>query len=284
MKEIILHIGRHKTGTTSLQLFMGLNDKLLAEKFGILYPLNGRDQKNQYHHPVFENVIAKNGNMDTKLVNAILKEGEDKGVDRILLSSEMLSRPTVSIQQLEKIRDSFSDIKIKILVYLRQQDKFLLSTYAERVKKNLIAAPKTIHDIDAVLDYCEFINKFSIIFGSNAITIKMFENAVKNGIYEDYLAALGITLDPEFKIPKKMANERWPWLYVEIVRFANNNNLLRKFLTHRRVYATVARLHRIAPAIMDCPKPLSKNECRQIMEKYRESNEKLAKEYLTCDK
>ena len=40
-KRLFLHIGRHKTGTTSLQNFFSEKKELLSER-GILYPETGR--------------------------------------------------------------------------------------------------------------------------------------------------------------------------------------------------------------------------------------------------
>ncbi len=52
MKTVYLHIGTHRTGSTSIQRFMANAEEALAEQ-GIIYPKTGRpdtDWTNQYGH------------------------------------------------------------------------------------------------------------------------------------------------------------------------------------------------------------------------------------------
>ena len=50
-KNIIIHAGTHKTGTTFLQSFLSLNFKELLNE-GILFPLSGRIGKFGGHHNI----------------------------------------------------------------------------------------------------------------------------------------------------------------------------------------------------------------------------------------
>ena len=60
--EIIIHIGRHKTGTTSIQHFLVLNEELLLNQYGIYYPEIGRCPLFKYHHPLFSDWGANKKN------------------------------------------------------------------------------------------------------------------------------------------------------------------------------------------------------------------------------
>jgi len=283
MKEIIIHIGRHKTGTTSLQHFLALNDNILVNQCNLLYPESGRDQRLLNHHPIFRDVVVDDGEINMKLVKSILLEAEDKGVSRILLSSEILSRRTVTASQLIRIRDAFKDCQISIVVYLRRQDKFLQSAYAERVKRGFVASPDTIHDIDAALNYYKFIDKYADVYPPNTITVKSFEAAVKANLYSDFLSIFNINLSSDFQIPKKSSNERWPWLYIETIRYANSMKSVRKILTHHWIVGAAIKLNQMLPHMLDNPKPLSVEDSRRIMKKYYESNKAVAQKYLNKD-
>lgn len=280
MTEIILHIGRHKTGTTSLQHFFSVNEALLLKRAGILYPQTGRDPWYQFHHPVFRSLIADGQGMDKDLVKGIMNEAEVKGAARILLSSEMLSRPTVTQAQLEEIRRQFADCPVSLIVYLRRQDTFLQSTYAERIKQGLLSAPDTIFNIDAALDYYQFIQKYASVFGADAMAVRSYDRAVKAGLYEDFLGVLGVKYDSQFVNPEKKHNERWPWSYLELVRHANASGWGRKLMTHHYVSGAAARLGRLFPTILDKPLPLTPREKESILRQYHDSNNKLAKEFM----
>jgi hypothetical protein len=257
-----------------------MNRELLAKRFGILYPKSGCDSWHHYHHPIFQDLIEHNQQVDSTLVESILTEATQQGISRILLSSEMLSRSTVTIEHLKEIRRSFGKHQITIVVYLRRQDGFLQSTYAERVKRGLLAVPATIQNIETELDYYRFIQKYATVFGAGSIKIRSFERAIAVGIYNDFLQVLGLSLDSEFRLPEKNVNTRWPWLYIELLRVANATKLTRKLMMNRWILATAIRLNRLFPTIMDNPKPLSLKAKKLINERYIESNNKLAREFL----
>ena len=58
-RTLYIHVGTHKTGTTSLQQFLLLNEKLLRQK-GLFIPLSGRmHRKEPWHHPLANSLKAK---------------------------------------------------------------------------------------------------------------------------------------------------------------------------------------------------------------------------------
>jgi hypothetical protein len=279
MPEIILHIGRHKTGSTSLQSFLALNEELLLASSGILYPRAGRDAEMHYHHPIFQDVIEDGRPMNTCLVEEIIDESNRKDASRVLLSSEMISRSSVTEEQLQEIRNSFGKNRVSIIVYLRKQDTMLQSMYAERVKRGLLVAPDTIFDIEGSLDYHAFIVKFANVFGKQAITIRIFEHAVQN-IYMDLIGALGASTEAEYAIPDRRRNERLPWSYIELLRHANATTLGRKIVLHSLMRRLALSMRRLLPNLMDRPGPLKNSERASLIQAYTESNRRLAQEYL----
>jgi len=279
MAEIVLHVGRHKTGTTTLQNFLALNEDRLLKREGILYPQAGRDARHHCHHPLFREFIETGQCIDASLVADVLDEGERRGALRILLSSEMLSRKCVTGDQLQEIRQSFRNNRFSIIVYLRRQDALLQSMYAERVKRGLLAAPDTIHDIDVCLDFHKFIRKYSAVFGENAITIRIYEHA-SHGIFMDFLEALGASFDSEYVLPERRRNERLPWLYVELLRRANTTALGRKIAVHPLIRQTAIKMRQLFPNAMDRPEPITAAEREILIQTYKESNTRLAQEFL----
>ncbi|QXD16183.1 hypothetical protein GQ464_004310 [Rhodocaloribacter litoris] len=64
MKKVFVHAGTHKTGSTSLQVFLAKTQVLLAEQ-GVLYPRSGRpDRKGVVsagHHELAWSLLGKHG-------------------------------------------------------------------------------------------------------------------------------------------------------------------------------------------------------------------------------
>jgi hypothetical protein len=89
-RQLILHIGYPKTGTTALQRFWELNESFLRKNL-LLYPMAGRIHAAHYG---FSYRLGLNG--DTKLdvppldelIGALRLEMDESGLDRALVSSE----------------------------------------------------------------------------------------------------------------------------------------------------------------------------------------------------
>jgi hypothetical protein len=279
--SIILHVGRHKTGTTSLQSFFALNYSLLARKFGILYPVTGRNRKKNYHHPVFKKLINHEKHIDPELIAAIFEESASMNTGTILLSSEMLGRPGISDDQLEKLKDAFSGHEIKIIIYFRRQDTFLLSMYANGVRRGQLAAPKTIHDMDVALDYLAFAQRYARVFGRDAIIVRSYDNALRSGIFADMLETLGVKDCNEFRRPTARLNKRLPWRYLELLRVANKHRWQRYIIGHKWTQKFAHWLNRCFPVFMDNPKPLDSTECRSLLSQYEDKNAELVRLFLS---
>lgn len=280
MKELIIHAGRHKTGTTSIQRFLALNYSKLLSEHNLLYPVTGRDRYYEYHHQLFEQLVTSHKGMDANLTELLNLEIDAKSPDRVIVSSEILSRTSVTENKLEKIKKAFSDFTVIIVIYLRRQDSYLRSEYAERVKRGLLFSPDTIYDLDVELDYYKFIEKFSRVFGRECIRVRVFEDAVKIGIYNDLLSTLNIELNSGFELPKKIYNRRWPWLLVEVVRRLGPKSFFRKLITRQKIVRIILYLNYYFPSLFEKYEPLTDAECAEIMNKYHPSNQKLATEYL----
>lgn len=64
MKTVYLHIGTHRTGSTSIQRFLANGEEALADR-GVIYPKTGRpdtEWSNRYgHHLLHWSLVGKNG-------------------------------------------------------------------------------------------------------------------------------------------------------------------------------------------------------------------------------
>jgi hypothetical protein len=279
-RQLILHIGRHKTGTTSLQKFLSLNDQILLDKHNILYPTSGR--RVNYHHPVFWRLINDNNGLDYALRDRVVDEAKERNARKIILSSEILSRPSVTREQLDTIKSEFRIFDISVLVFLRKQHDFLESVYAEMIKTGILCYPAKIHTIDVELNYYTFISKYADVFGKDNIIVLPYKTNSEHSIFNDFLNALGCEPDNNFIFPRRK-NTRLPWMYIEVLRIVNKSERVRKKLDENKIRKLANITHRIIPGIVDKPRPLSDTERSDIMDAYDETNNMLAREYLGRD-
>lgn len=104
MQELILHIGRHKSGTSSLQDYLFSNQNNLATQ-GVLYPNAGLAGKIAHHD------LAKFLNQNSMDVNKYrnLKRRfrqETKGFEHIIVSSEEFQ----NCKKMENVTDFFQGL------------------------------------------------------------------------------------------------------------------------------------------------------------------------------
>ncbi|EAQ03092.1 hypothetical protein OB2597_13148 [Pseudooceanicola batsensis HTCC2597] len=133
MARLVLHIGTHKTGTTSAQDTFHANRATLAEH-GVVYPDLGRHTG---HHGLLTDWIAlpQAYRLPGGARAALEKLAADwRGTDRtLLLSSEEFSRAggrggRVDFNELRRI---FSGYELTLICVLRDQKSFLQSVYLE---------------------------------------------------------------------------------------------------------------------------------------------------------
>ena len=276
--EIIIHIGRHKTGTTSIQHFLALNEDLLLNQYGIYYPEIGRDPLMKYHHPIFRDWVENKENLDLQLINEIIENAKRKSASRILLSSEILSRDSITETKWLQLKEAFNE-KITIIVYLRRQDKYLQSMYAEEILHGLINSKSTIKDNKTNLDYFQFLAPICRTFTQNRIIVKSFDRAIKLDLYKDFLKNLGITFNDEFQLPPDNLNQSLPWRYLNIVRYANDYPFMRRLFINTISMRLIVSLAKIFPSFFNTPLPLTGEQRQEILSRYEESNKMVARKY-----
>ena len=277
--EIIIHIGRHKTGTTSIQHFLALNEDLLLNRYGIYYPDIGRDPLMKYHHPLFLDLAENKFNLDLQLINKIIENAKRKSASRILLSSEILSRDSITETNWLQLKEAFNE-EILIIVYFRRQDKYLQSMYAEEILHGLIKSKSTIKDTKTNLDYFQFLAPICRTFNKNRIIVKSFDRAIKLGLYKDFVKNLGITFNDAFQLPPDNLNQSLPWRYLNIVRYANDYPSIRRLFINTISMRLITSLAKISPSFFNTPLPLTEEQRQEILSRYEESNKMVARKYL----
>lgn len=295
MKKLWLHIGTHKTGTTTLQRFFQLNRQGLGE-LGIEYPTAG---SYYYADEASQSLLAHSlrGERPAYIRRQVSFSREQCVADirrdiansphpQVLVSSEHFSQAATA-EDVRAIRQVFDGLvsSIGIIVYLRRQDSRMESGYNQRTKsgmntqtlahwasQHLRVAPTNHFLYDQKLDL------FASEFGRENITVRVFERQQLHpqGLIHDFMAAIGVH-DLSGLTIAPAENESLPVEVVEAMRCATA--LIPDAPARRRLCRLIgsSRLQGIDTgrySMLD--EPLR----ARINDFFRSSNERVAREYL----
>lgn len=131
--HVIVHIGTHKTGTSSIQQSLfDARDELL--KHGILYPESGRpdDSYTRTGHHLLAWGLRNRHNVDCSSWDALAAELSKSNAHTAVISSEVFG-PALS-EEVGRIRQYLSPHEVSVIVYFRSHVSFALSFYKQFVQ------------------------------------------------------------------------------------------------------------------------------------------------------
>lgn len=146
MKEVILHIGTHKTGTTSIQKAIKGYRKNKVCTTSLPYenhsiPLYTIFSENRYDYHIWKKVGLVKEKIDefkNKFLQILDKDLDDKEFEKILISGEDIS--LLSENNTNEMIKYFlkKNLKVKVIIYVRSPIKFILSSLQEMIKNGSI--------------------------------------------------------------------------------------------------------------------------------------------------
>lgn len=184
MKQVYIHIGLHKTGSTYIQKVFADNRTVLQEA-GIEYPKLGAEFL-YGHHNIAWSLIPGH----------VLENTDDFTFDKLLthLSASLSKRFLISSEdfeffqtvQIDKLHHLLSDYDTKIVMYIRDPVDALYSRWQESVKHgdttSLEAYYRQILASPSPLDYYRGGDRWAAIFGQQAMRFVIYDNLVANKI------------------------------------------------------------------------------------------------------
>ncbi len=209
MSRVVLHIGTHKTATTTLQDSFRHNAALLAEH-GLNYPV--LDARHSGHHGLVMdwNPLPRVYELPGGSVAALRQIARDHagGNATVLLSSEEFSRGADGARvDFRAVRDALAGFdRVEVLCVLREQWRFLQSVYVELSKYR--PPPRPVHLAEAALttglaeglwlDYGALHDHLRQAFTAEEITFLDFDQAARSpeGILGAVMRHLGLPIGP----------------------------------------------------------------------------------------
>jgi hypothetical protein len=191
-KRCFIHVGTHKTGTTSIQAFLRDNEERLGAH-GVIIPKAGRGEDAAGHHNLTLQLlgdhafVAQRGGLQEVLAEL---QGSDKYT--ACLSSEDFSLASRSRETLETCRDAIAGAGFTplIVMYLRPQISYCVSIYAEIVKNGNRKPFATYLEelaqygsflwngvVGPLCRYDVLLERFGAVFGERAIIVRRYRPA-----------------------------------------------------------------------------------------------------------
>lgn len=217
MKQVILHIGPHKTGTTFLQKIFSQNKETLATN-GIDYIDFGMVHFG--HHKIPEFLNKKK-----------FKKGEIKKAisqsphERVLISSENfdLLRP----YSIDFLKNELIDFKVEIVIFYRMPTDRMFSWWQEEVKHggtdsyyDYIVDHYSKPFLSPVLNTSKLVDLYIEYFGSDSIRLFDYDYCIQEkGVLKEFQKYLDLSSD--LKVESKKINQRLAIQDIEIIRVLN---------------------------------------------------------------
>ena len=307
-RELILHIGSEKTGTTSLQEFLHMNRKRLGSK-GVYFPYKF-GLKNHTNLVMFslndfkyDHFFLKKGVynsfqrrlFDDAFLRAFDNEMNDinSSINKVVISSEHFHSRITDVEELVKLKRLLEQYfyKITIVCYLREQSSLAESWYSTVLKSGSIKkngkSPKFQSFIDEwckpenhYFNYYKMLSKWESVFGFNSIKVRVF---TKGKLIEDCIISdFNHYFLDEGKGLKKpsVKNESLSNLSSKIIAFIN------AVMPTFTIYAKPRRflVNLVSKIKFGGPLKIREKKRQEIKMLFFDDNKKLSKKYLNDDR
>lgn len=264
MPRLLLHIGTHKTGTTSIQRFCSANRSALR-KLGLWYPSAsiGEFPNHYAHHRIAHAIAGRDPDFDASHAAQFFERVQQKTRDdeTILISAEPMYRHMITApgdvatpgsptrdernaryrRYAQAVRDSIGGLDdVTVMIMLRRQDVFAESLYAEQIMSTGYNRPIETFaaERDLLLDYRDRLDVWADVFGGDdAISVRIFDPANMGVPIERYFVEwTGVEWDDSLEVGPRQ-NVSLSRTFVEFKRMLNDpkqsnavNNELRRWI------------------------------------------------------
>lgn len=205
--NIILHIGWHKTGTTSIQEFLKKNSNKLIHENKVYYPDEGLI--GCAHHQIAWVLKGQDSSPwgkldisnDSLLIEKAIESCKKHDCENLIFSSEEFC--TFSEKDIIKLHGILKDEinKVTVIIYIRRQDLLIESSYNMEVKwwgrRLSDEFQQYVKNKTPYIKYDVILDKWANVFGLESIKVRLYDtnNMPQNDIRMDFCLATGINPD-----------------------------------------------------------------------------------------
>ncbi|MDY3853732.1 MAG: hypothetical protein SO170_02035 [Butyribacter sp.] len=298
MGTLYLHIGTPKTGTSAIQVFMGKNRHILKKK-GVCYPDFRLEfpgiGANRNAHFLVHRYFDKNKKRDYEAEKSIQEKAFSlllenlSRYDKVVMSDEGIWNGFEFFEDFwKKLYQKITDAghELKVIVYLRRQDVFIQSYWAQQVKETSTMTFQQFIEKKRYekchLDYDVSLEQIANVIGNNNMIVRVYEKGqyYGNSLVSDFLHIIGLEMDDSFCAPDIMVNQSISGISLEIKRILNTMpeykekrnflvDYLRKLSSQENKASDFSRTATFLP-----------EQQQSFMAQYEKGNELVAKQYL----
>lgn len=218
MTQLILHIGTHKTGSTSIQDFF-LNNQDALLKNGILFPCSGR-MDNSNHAPLawefnrFSKKYHNNKGLLSDWLKVFDEINENQCKFTVISSEEFSVLDSSAIKSLNAALQE-KGIQSKIFIFVRCQREVLRSNYIELLKQGIIDIDMSSFIAESYFqmskhfslvqfDYRRMLEPWIETFGKSFISVLQYSG--NNDVVSTFCKMSNIDINS--------IENRYPWAYL----------------------------------------------------------------------
>jgi hypothetical protein len=208
--EAIVHVGMHKTGSSSIQETFSkidsselkyLNLGVSANQSGFFGTLLSENPENFHPNLMNGRSAAESQRRKRYFAEVFERELSQSSARRILISAELLSAPWVTVSMLETLRDTLKKYcrKIRVLGYVRPPVGYMQSALQQRLKEGNLSSfrPAALYP-----GYRKRFEKLDVVFGSESVFLIPFSpSALADGdVVTDFGARVGIEVKEDLVV------------------------------------------------------------------------------------
>jgi hypothetical protein len=280
---VYIHIGLHKTGTSSIQSFLNTN-RHVFEDGGIAIPAAGWLEG--AHHNIPLQILGKpkfapaNGGLAEALPQIDARP-------HALLSSEEFE--FLDLAGVKKLKRGLGDRPARVVVYLCRQDALIASTYAQQIKMGARLGSFSDYVTQSLyhprFDLFMILMRWSKVFGEGSLSAGVIcEETSGPLLFDDFMARID---HPDLPVarPDKLFNPSPSWAEVELLR--RLAILLkprgRRFATEelQRMKALARKRVKIDGLDLDARLKLDGEDLARVAERFEAGNRRVAEDFIS---
>jgi hypothetical protein len=304
--KLFLHVGLPKTASTAIQSFADVNRERLSESTCVYYPpgdtLTGKQHaliSCAFIGPVDGDGRFRGVKVPDKhsAIRQIVSEARKHSCDSVLLSSELFNRATIpatirkkknlgGVKEFVMLKEYFDEINVVLVV--RRQDEWVESYYNQSVKSPHMKCVMTLDsEINRLenndrLDFNRQAEAWAKHFGRESLLIIPFEKGqIRETVLHTFFDAVGVNIrENEYVFEKITSNKSISANSAYVFQKLNACNFS---ISHEQRVQLVRKLINFDSQVgyeTQYARLMSYEQAKMLVERYRESNDELAKKYL----
>ena len=224
---LILHIGNHKTGTSAIQKYCGINRDALA-KAKTCWPSEQLPDTLHQHSKLARWVRSGELEQVKAFLDRADQEALTMGAHKLLLSGEDFSN--LVEDDVKSLKEVINNRNIRIIIYFRNIYETMISIASEFMKRGSMLGPprKKLTAISNKLDYASVLTTWERAFGKKNVEAYCY-NDVKQNLVNHFLDVIGIS--PDIKMPSTSisVNRSLPFPLATLLHFSGEISSMEEY-------------------------------------------------------